>query len=105
MRRTSKSTSLTKMSCEQLADATAEFDKEFVVDTFESPSPTAARRWQAARRERGRPVRGRGAKVISVTVEECLLAKSDKLAKKLGVSRAALIARGLNAVLAAEKAK
>lgn len=38
--------------------------------------------------------------MISVSIERGLLGRSDQLAKALGVSRAALIERGLNAVLA-----
>jgi predicted transcriptional regulator len=49
-----------------------------------------------------RPRRGRGAKVISVRLEQDLLARFDALAKSLGISRALLIERGLKAVLAAE---
>jgi Ribbon-helix-helix protein, copG family len=37
-----------------------------------------------------------------VSLEQELLAKSDVLARKLGISRAWLIERGLKAVLAAE---
>ena len=42
---------------------------------------------------------GRGAKTISVTIEKGLLAKTDRLAKRLGTSRATLIAQGLRSVL------
>ena len=42
------------------------------------------------------------AKVISVSVEQGLLARSDLLARTLGISRALLIERGIKAVLAAE---
>jgi hypothetical protein len=55
----------------------------------ESP-PTA----RASRAEDG------GANIISVSPE--LIAKSDVLARKLGISRALLIERGLKARLAAE---
>jgi len=41
-------------------------------------------------------------KVISVSVERQLLSRSDELAEELGLTRAAIIARGLKAVLAAE---
>jgi hypothetical protein len=58
--------------------------------------------WKKVRRRPGRPRRGTGAKVISVSVEQELLARSDVLAKSLGISRALLIQRGLKAVLAAE---
>jgi hypothetical protein len=54
------------------------------------------------RRRPGRPRQGQGAKVISVTVEKSLPARSDALAKNMGVTRAGMIARGLKAVLAAE---
>ena len=43
-----------------------------------------------------------GSKTISVTVEKRLLAETDRLAKKLRLSRAALIARGLQAVVSEE---
>lgn len=40
--------------------------------------------------------------MISVSVERGLLARSDALARTLGISRAALIERGLRVVLAAK---
>jgi predicted transcriptional regulator len=45
-----------------------------------------------------------GSKTISVTVKTRLLAKTDRLAKKLHVPRAVLIARGLQAVVGEELA-
>jgi len=91
-----------KMTARQLRAATADFDREMVV--AKSRPLTAEERawWERVRRRPGRPRRGRGAKVISVSVEQELLAKSDVLAKNLGISRALLIERGLKAVLAAE---
>ena len=47
----------------------------------------------------GRPVTGQGVKVISLSVEQSLLKKADAKAKKDGISRAALFAMGLKAVL------
>ena len=52
-----------------------------------------------AAKKRGRPVSGRGSKVISLTVEQGLLKRADARAKREGISRAALIAQGLEAVL------
>jgi hypothetical protein len=82
--------------------AVAEFDREFIMDTFKPLTPKMQARWERAKRKRGRPRVGRGARVISVSVERDLLARSDALARKLKVRRAALIARGLRAVLAEE---
>lgn len=91
-------------SQEELARATAEFDREFIADTFQSLSSADRARWARLRRKRGRPRIGRGAKVIAVSVESGLLSRCDRLARKKRVSRASLIARGLRAVLAAEQA-
>jgi hypothetical protein len=88
-----------EMTTEELAAATAEFDKEFIGDTFSTPSPAEMAQWERAKRKRGRPQTGDGAKVICVTVEQGLLRRSDRMARKLGISRSALVARGLEAVL------
>jgi hypothetical protein len=91
------------MNARELAEATAVYGQEMVVDGFGSPSATARRRWDRARRKPGRPRRGKGARVISVSVEKGLLSRSDSLARNLGVSRARLIERGLKAVLEQER--
>jgi hypothetical protein len=79
---------------------TARFDRPFVTD--ESRPLTRAERafWERAKRRPGRPRNGQGALRISVTVEKGLLALVDARAKKEGISRAELIAKGLVAMLA-----
>jgi hypothetical protein len=49
----------------------------------------------------GRPRIGAGAKRINITVERVLLDKTDAYARKHGLSRAAVVAQGLNKVVAA----
>ncbi len=93
---------LKSVKVNELAETTAPYDREMVVDDFGPLRGAAWERWLRARRKRGRPRRGKGAKVISVTVERELLARSDSLARDLGLSRAGLIERGLKAVLAVE---
>jgi hypothetical protein len=90
------------MTTDELQAVTAEFEREMVSEEFGPLSTLARSRWKKARRRPGRPRQGQGAKVISVTVEKSLLARSDALAKNMGVTRAGMIARGLKAVLAAE---
>lgn len=90
------------MTTEELARATAEFDEEFVIDTFGPMTPQQVARWKRAQAKGTRPSNGRDVRTISVGVEKKLLAQSDALAKRLGITRAGLIARGLKAVLAAE---
>ena len=90
-----------RMKTEELRKATKAFDEEMVVDKSRPLTAAERKAWDAARRKPGRPRRGAGAKVISVSVERGLLARSDALARELGVSRASLIERGLRAVLEA----
>jgi len=42
-----------------------------------------------------------GLRVVAVRLEEDLLKRSDKLAKKMGLTRDGLVARGLKAILTA----
>ena len=91
---------LTKMKTKELAEATSEFDQEFAADTFGEPDEAAQDKLERAKRKPGRPVRGAGAKAISVTVEKSILARADALAEKLGITRAQLIERALAEELA-----
>ena len=96
---TRKKKRITEMDADELAVETAVLDEEFAVDKF-GPLPAGAReQWERAKRKRGRPKKGKGAKVISVSVERDLLERSDRLARQLGITRAALVARGLAAAL------
>ena len=90
-----------EMTTEELADATKEFDQEDVAESFGPMTPAAEAAWKAAKckRPRGRPLVGRGVKVVSVGIETGLLERADTLAKKRGISRAKLVAEGLETVL------
>lgn len=91
-----------RMTLPELRAATKQFDREMVADEFRALTPDERGRWERARRKPGRPRRGAGVRVISVSVERRLLARSDALAKNLKLTRASLVERGLKAVLAAE---
>ena len=98
-RRKKKAKPLAEMNTADLEEATAEFDQELIIDSS-SPLTTQQRaKWNKAKKKRGRPKVGRGVPVISVSIEKGLLHKTDRLAKKLKVKRAELIARGLQAIL------
>jgi len=81
---------------------TTDLEQEMVAREFGPLGPPERERWEKARRKPGRPRRGEGAKVISVSIERRLLLRSDALAKNLGITRASIVERGLKAVLAAE---
>ncbi len=91
----------TEMTTKELADATREFDREFIADTFLPLDAEAKRRNAHARRKRGRPLRGKGAKVVSVTVERTILDQADAFARKHHLTRAALVEMGLRMVMRA----
>ena len=99
MKTRKRNNTVTEMTKSELTAATREFDREFIADTFSVPTASAKARWLRAQRKPGRPRKGHGVKVISVSVEKELLARSDRLARKLGISRAELIARGLQSAL------
>jgi hypothetical protein len=79
---------------------TAEFDKEFIMDTFGPLNATERRIWNRAKKKLGRPVKGKGHKVISVSLEKGLLQRADAFAKQKKITRAALIASSLETILA-----
>ena len=91
-----------KMRPKELKAATSKFDQEFVAEESRALNAEERALWAKARRKPGRPKVGRGVRVISVSVEQDLLGRSDALAQQLGISRASLASRGLKAVLAAE---
>jgi len=90
---------LWEMNTKELRDATAEFDEEFVGETFKQPTAAQKARLAKAKRKRGRPKLGQGVQVISVSVEKNLLKAVDRLAKKKNTKRAELITFGLQAIL------
>jgi hypothetical protein len=90
------------MNTQELAEATAEFDEEFVIDKCTAPPPEMQALWEKAKAKLALSKDSNELKTVSIGVPKDLLARADALAKKMGLTRSALIARGLKAVLAAE---
>jgi len=78
----------------------AEFDREFVGDTFRPLTPAQRNVWRKAKRGPGRPKVGGGARVVSVSIERGLLRRADALAKRRKLTRSELLADALRAALA-----
>jgi predicted HicB family RNase H-like nuclease len=91
-----------EMTAEELANATKEFDKEFVADKARPLTAKMRRRWERARAKSSGAKDGTEETTIAVRLEKRLLARCTALAKRKRISRDALIARGLKALLAAE---
>src|SRR5438309_2088888 len=75
-------------------------DREIPFSETRPLTPAQRKLWAQAKKKMGRPLKGTsGVKVISLSVEKGLLARADKLAKAKGVTRASLVAAGINEVL------
>jgi hypothetical protein len=88
-----------RMDAADLDTETAKFDQEFIADTASALSRQERTRDRNARRKRGRPRIGNGAQRVLITIESSLLRRSDDYAKKHGLTRSALIGRGLQVLL------
>lgn len=79
-----------------------EIEAETPEQRFARSRPLNAReraQWRKFKRKMGRPVVGKGAKTISLTVERDLLRRADEYARRHGISRSKLVAQGLLTVL------
>jgi hypothetical protein len=88
-----------QMSAEELDAEVAKFDRQFIADESKPLTPEMVAAWQRAMRKLGRPRVGAGVKVVAVSIEKSLLRRTDAMAKKQKISRAALIARALETIL------
>ena len=88
-----------EMTTAELAKATAEFDRPFIADTFRPLTKKERALWESIKRGRGRPRRGKGAKVVSLSLEGELLEATDRLAHKRQMTRSALVAESLRHTL------
>lgn len=77
----------------------AKYDREMSLDELRPLTAADKVVHARAHRKGGRPRVGRGAKPVLVTMERSLLERTDRFAKAHSLSRAQLIARGLEVVL------
>jgi len=90
----------TQMNTRELAEATREFDEEFVADRAR-PLNASERKLhrKAAERGRGRPRIGKGAVRVDITIERDLLSRADALAFSRHLGRSEMIALALEQLL------
>jgi hypothetical protein len=94
-----------EMTTAELREATKQFDDPVYQPPALRPTAEDLAQQRRAKKKGGRPRKGLGAKTISLTVEKGLLARSDSHARKLGISRAELFQRGLQAILPAKETR
>ncbi len=92
-----------EMTATELAEATKQFDKPFVIDQSRPLTTEEQKQWERIKRKRGRPKTGEGCKRVSVSLEQGLLKRATALARKRHISRSKLLAQVLEEALAQEK--
>jgi len=88
---------------ESLSDAQKEelySDCEQAAPKPGTPLTPVQQRLHKRARRRGRPRRGKGARVVSLSIERDLLRRAERLARTQGISRSDLFCRGVRAMLA-----
>ncbi len=91
-----------EMTTAELRDATKQFDEEFVAEKSRPLTAEEQALWERAKAKRSRADNGKNEQTIAVRLDTALLDRCTALAKKKRLSRDALVARGLRALLAAE---
>ena len=84
-----------EMNLEELRAATRKYDRAMPGIPGKPLSATERAEFEVSR-GRGRPRVGAGSQKIAITVERTLLRQADAAAKREGISRAQLVARGLH---------
>ncbi|HEY3244856.1 MAG TPA: hypothetical protein VGM03_16060 [Phycisphaerae bacterium] len=88
-----------RMTADEWDREVAIFDREFIADTARPMTADERAEELAARRKRASPRARTAAKRVVVTIQPSLLRRTDSYARKHRMTRAALIARALEAVV------
>jgi hypothetical protein len=90
------------MTTAELREATRQFDEEFVAEKSRPLTPEEQALWEQVKAKLPRSDDRETQRTIAVRLDKALLDRVTSLAKKKRLSRDALVARGLRALLAAE---
>ena len=88
-----------ELTTDELRQATKQFDEEFIADKSRPLTPAEQELWQRVKSKGSATANGKAVATIRVRVEKELLKRCRALAKKKRLSRDALIASGLRALL------
>lgn len=92
-----------QMNTAELAEATKQYDREEPGLPGRPLTPRDVALHRQAKKM-GRPKKGRGAKVIGISIEQGLLKQADALAKRRNVGRSQLFVDAIQAELSRAKA-
>ena len=102
MKQKNKTKPYWEMTTEELGEATKEFDEEFVFEKSRPLTPEETELWEKVKAKGESRANGKPVQIVTVRLDKALLKRCTALAKKKRLTRDALIARGLRALLAAE---
>ena len=88
-----------EMTTPELREATKEYDREWTGPGLPG-KPLTAKDRALHRKARGRPMIGKGAKIVPVSIERELLSRADAFAKRHKLKRSEMVAKGLRLVMA-----
>jgi hypothetical protein len=93
-----------EMTAKELGAATKQFDEEFIAEKSRPLTAQEQALWRGVK-SKNATANGKSQATITIRLEKNLLKRCVALAKKRRLSRDALIARGLRAILASDRAK
>jgi hypothetical protein len=96
-----KRKSYSAMTSAQLREATREYDREWTGPGLPGRPMKPADR-ALHRKARGRPMIGKGAKIVPVSIERQLLSQADAFAQRHKLKRSEMVAQGLRLVMASQ---
>ena len=88
-----------RMTERELEAVVAELERPISLSETRPMTAAERRQWQRAKRRPGRPRRGKGVRVISLSVEQSLLEEADLRAQRAGITRATLFEMALRSIL------
>ena len=105
-KKSNKHKPFTRMTAEELAAATKQYDQaELPDDAGEAMTPEERAEWSNGKRGRGRPRKGLGAVNVLISFERGLLDRADAFAQGRGIGRSALVAQALEMLIGEKSAQ
>ncbi len=92
-----------EMTTEELAEATKEFDEPFVMSRSK-PLDARDRELHRQAKKLGRPKKGEGREVVSLSIERGLLKRADAMAKRRKIGRSQFVSEAIEDALSRAKA-
>lgn len=77
----------------------AEFENGTDPKDWRPLTPAQRKQWARIKRKSGRPMVGKGAKIVPVSIERGLLKQADSFAKRHKIARSQMVAQGLRLVM------